>query len=210
MNGSFTDNLLIWLSSLPLGSLYCMSGGAAAIENVFPPFPSDVVAAVAIFLAAHKGGSFWTAAFVTWAGNVAGAMAMYGVGRKYGSLALLQKLQRWAGNRAAMHLQTMHAKYGVWALFISRFLPGVRALVPPFAGALNLPAWHVGLAIGAASGLWYALLSYLAYQAGERWDLLLRLVAHSTKWVGLIALAVVLVWGVVWYIRRPSKTHGLS
>jgi len=202
MAASLTQELLTWLSALPLGSLYCTAGGSSALENIFPPFPSDVVAGFAIFLAAHKGGSFWTAALVTWACNVAGAMAMYGVGRRYGSLAFFKKLPRFGGADAAQHLQSMHARYGVWALFVSRFLPGVRALVPPFAGAMHLPVWHVGLAIGAASGVWYALLSYLAYQAGERWDLLLRLINHSTKWAAIIALVIAVVWGIVWFVRR--------
>jgi len=163
------------------------------------------VAAVAIVLAAHRGGSFWTAALVTWAGNVVGAMVMYSVGLRYGTVALA-KLQRFAGDKAATHLRAMYAKYGIWALFVSRFLPGLRALVPPFAGAMGLPAWHVGLAISGASGVWYALLAFLAYQAGERWDLLIRLLAHSTKVLALIALGVAVLWGIVWYLRRRRRS----
>jgi LPXTG-motif cell wall-anchored protein len=199
------DQILATLSDLPLAALYATAGVVAAVENIFPPFPSDVVAAFAVFLSARQGGPFWAAALVTWAGNVGGAMLMYAAGRRYGSLLLLEKLERYAGKRAAAHLQTMHARYGLWALFLSRFLPGVRAVVPPFAGAMKLPAWHVFVTIGAASAFWYALISYLAYLAGERWEVLLRLLARSTTLVTAVALGIVLLAIAVWVVRRRRR-----
>ena len=37
------QGLLDWLAALPAFALYAALAGAAAIENVFPPFPADTV-----------------------------------------------------------------------------------------------------------------------------------------------------------------------
>jgi membrane protein DedA with SNARE-associated domain len=193
------------LSSLSLETLYLVCGGMAAFENVFPPFPSDIVVALAVFLSARAGGPFWAAALATCIGSVTGAMLMYYVGRRYGSLILLEKLERFAGKSAAERLKAMHAKYGVLALFVSRFIPGVRAVVPPFAGAMRLPAWQVFVSMTVAGALWYGFVAYLAYKAGERWDLLVKTLAGSTQIIALIAVAVVLGWVAVWYIAKKRR-----
>jgi len=190
------------LATLPLAAIYAVAGAVAGIENIFPPFPSDVVVAFAAFVSARAKAPFWQIALVTWFGNVAGAMTMYFVGRRYGSLLLLEQLERFAGKQATAYLQRMHARYGVLALFLSRFLPGVRAIVPPFAGAMQLPAWQVFWAMTVAGGIWYSFIVFLAYQAGERWETLLATLGRSTTVVGLVALAIAVVWGAVWFIRR--------
>ena len=54
----------------------------------------------------------------------------------------------------------------MFALFLSRFIPGVRALVPPFAGAFRLPLIRSMVVMGVASGIWYGIISYLAFRVG--------------------------------------------
>jgi membrane protein DedA with SNARE-associated domain len=59
---------------------------------------------------------------------------MYYIGRRYGSGPFLQRLERWVGKNAEERFLRLYAKYGFPALFVSRFLPAVRSLVPPLAG----------------------------------------------------------------------------
>ena len=196
------DSLLAHLSTLPLGLLYTVAALVAAVENIFPPFPSDVVVAFTVFISARAGGPFWVAALAVTVGNVAGGMLMYYVGRRYGSLLLLQKLERYVGKTAGDRLQQMYAKYGGWALFISRFLPGVRALVPPFAGAMKIPATQVFVALSVASAIWYTLIAYIAYATGQNWSLVVARVTQSIKWMGIGAVVIVAIGLLVWYLQR--------
>jgi membrane protein DedA with SNARE-associated domain len=46
------ESIIDWLSALPIGTLYIAIGAISAIENIFPPFPADVVVAFGSFLAA--------------------------------------------------------------------------------------------------------------------------------------------------------------
>ncbi len=87
---------------------------------------------------------------------------------------------------------------------MSRFLPGVRALVPPVAGAIGMGALRAALAMSVASGVWYGIVCVLAYRAGENADALLDRVASQQRLLGVIA-AVLVAGGVavqLWRRRR--------
>ena len=203
------ETILAWLGELPIGTLYVAMGVIAAIENIFPPFPADAVVAFGAFLAARGKGSPYTAFGVAWTGNVLGAALMYYVGRRYGASAFTARLEKWGGKNAEARLRAMYARYGIPALFISRFLPGVRALVPPFAGALKLPPLAVAAAIALASGVWFAFITWIAYQAGEDFDVLYARIIHSSKIAAIAGFGLVAIVAILFYMRhRRRKAAG--
>ena len=199
------DAVIDWLSALPIGTLYMAIGTISAIENIFPPFPADVVVAFGSFLAARGQASPYTTFLVAWIGNLAGAALMYYVGRRYGSSAFMSRLERWAGKGAEQRLMALYGRYGLPALFISRFLPAVRAVVPPFAGAMKLPVIPVTIAISAASGIWFAFITFLAYRAGSNWEVLYGTIVKSGKIVGLSATVLVVLVAAFVLIRRRRR-----
>jgi membrane protein DedA with SNARE-associated domain len=199
------EAIINWLSALPIGTLYISIGVISAIENIFPPFPADVVVAFGSFLAARGKASPYSTFLVAWLGNLAGASLMYYVGRRYGSSAFMSRLERWAGKGAEQRLMALYGRYGLPALFISRFLPAVRAVVPPFAGAMRLPVLPVALAVGAASAVWFAFITFLAYRAGSNWSVLYGTIVRSGKIVGLSATLLVAIVVVVLLIRRRKR-----
>lgn len=195
--------LLEWLASLPTWALYASLALIAAAENVFPPLPADTVVGVGSFLAARGSGSLLVAATSIWAGNLLGAIGMYFVGRRYGSAALMR---RFGGAEAETRVAKMYASYGLSALFVSRFLPGVRAIVPPFAGALKIPLRQVIPAMAVASAIWYGIIAWLGFRFGQNLDQLQELIGSATRTSGLIAVAiVVMAGGVFWWRRRRAK-----
>ncbi len=197
------NTLLAWLASLPTWALYTSLAAIAAAENVFPPLPADTVVAVGSFLAARGSGSLIIAATSIWAGNLLGALGMYVVGRRYGSAAVMKRL---GGAEAEARVATMYASYGVWALFVSRFLPGIRAVVPPMAGALRIPLRQVLPAMAVASALWYGAIAWLGFRFGENLERLQALITSATRASGLVAVTIVLlVGGGIWYRARRSR-----
>jgi membrane protein DedA with SNARE-associated domain len=198
-------SVLEWLASLPTWALYASLAVIAAAENVFPPLPADTVVGVGSFLAARGSGSLIVAATSIWAGNLLGAIGMYFVGRRYGSAALMR---RFGGADAEVRVATMYASYGVWALFVSRFLPGVRAVVPPFAGALKVPLRQVIPAMAVASAIWYGIIAWLGFRFGQNLEQLQALIGTATRTSGLIAIGiVVLAGGAIWWRRRQSRAR---
>jgi len=195
-----------WLTHIPLAALYLLMATFAAVENVFPPVPADTVVALGSWLAARGDGSALWAFLATWIGNVAGAGAMYAVGRRHGAGWMHRRFPALGGERNENRLRALHGRYGMVALVLSRFIPGVRALVPPFAGAMHLPAAPAMLAIALASGVWYGAISYLAFRAGADWATLTRTIAHFGRLTAVVAAVIVVVGGLVVWLRRRRVT----
>ena len=191
-----------WLAGLPPFALYAALAAAAALENFFPPFPADTVVAFGSFLAARGQGSLAGSLLATWLGNVAGAMGVYALGRRYGSGWLAR---RFGDEAAELRVRALYGRYGVWALALSRFVPGVRAIVAPLAGALRVPAYKAAAAIGAASAVWYGGLAYLAFRLGSDWEALQRAMSAAGRTAAIVAAGLTMIAVSIWLFRRRSR-----
>jgi len=197
------SGLIGWLSHAPLALLYLIMAAFAAVENVFPPIPADTVVALGSWLAARGQGSPLWAFLSVWVGNIAGASAMYYVGRRHGTAWIERRFPKIADEKSENRFRELHRKYGAASLFLSRFIPGVRALVPPFAGALRLPAVSSLASISIASGIWYGLVSYLAFRAGAAdWDALKGRISSVGRWIAVGAGVVLAIGALVWWLRQ--------
>jgi membrane protein DedA with SNARE-associated domain len=199
------SGLIDWLTSLPIGALYVAIAIIAAIENFFPPIPADTIVALGAFLAARGQGTAVGSLAATWVGNVGGAMVMYALGRRYGADRLERRLLGERGSAAEARIATLYGRYGIVALFLSRFLPGVRAVVPPVAGALRIPVWRAFAAIGMASALWYGLITYAAFTLGSDWETVLAKLREYGKLASIVAVVVLGLGIFVWWMRSRKR-----
>ena len=199
-------DLLNWLGTLPEPLLYGAILLAAFAENIFPPLPADTVIALGAFVAARGNGSALGAWSATMIGNIGGAMLMFTLGRRHGMPWLAKRMPSvFAGNASEKFIERFN-RQGIVAVVMSRFLPGVRAVVPPLAGALGVGALRAALAMGLASGAWYGLVCVVAFRAGADADALLARIGNQQRTVGLIAVAIAVLTVAVFLVRRrPSK-----
>ena len=194
--------LLDWLGSLPVALLYLVVAVAAFTENVFPPLPADTAIALGAFVAARDGGSVVGLWMATMVGNIGGAMLMYYFGHRFGMPWLQRKFPTMFSDAGTEKFTRQYQRYGVPGLIVSRFLPGVRAVVPPIAGALHIGAVRAALAMTIASGAWYGLVSWLAFRAGANADSLLATIAESQRVVAIVAAAIIALGLIIWLWRR--------
>jgi Uncharacterized membrane-associated protein len=110
-----------------------------------------------------------------------------------------------ATDESERRLRALYEKYGVAALVLSRFIPGVRAVVPPFAGAMHVPAGIATAAMAIASIVWYGSISFLAFRAGSDWEHVMQLVKHSGLIAAVVAAVVLLIAGAWWLRHRGSS-----
>jgi membrane protein DedA with SNARE-associated domain len=195
-----------WLTGLPPLALYLALAAAAAIENIFPPFPADTVVAFGAFLAARGDATPVGTFLATWIGNVSGAMLVYWAARRFGSEWLSRRLERFGGARRQQQVEAMYEKRGMAALFISRFLPGARALVPPMAGAIRVPALRTAVVIAIASAIWYGTITIIAYRVGADWSALQERIGSLSRTTAIVAAIVVALAVVVWFVRRRTSS----
>ncbi len=199
------DALLAWLTDLPAVALYAVLFVAAGLENVFPPLPADTVVAFGAFLAARGEASLVGAFLATWIGNVGGAIGMYVLGRRMGASALEARLPQFADAAAQRRILKLYERWGIPSLFLTRFLPGARALVPPLAGALRIPPLGTTVAIATASGIWYGVIAFLAYRVGSRWDELVARIGSMSRMAAIVAGVTVVLLAIVVYVRRRRE-----
>ena len=198
------NDVLDWLSTLPTVALYVALGFFAMVENFFPPLPADTVVAFGSFLAARGQGSVIGSFLSTWTGNMLGVAVMYYAGHRLGP-TVIRKITRGDDEKARARMQHLYGRYGYAALFLSRFVPGVRAIVPPFAGAMHIPVVPALIGMGLASAIWYGLITWLAFSVGENWSAFEARFATVGRSAAIVAGVLLLIGGVVWYVRRRRR-----
>jgi membrane protein DedA with SNARE-associated domain len=207
------ESLLGWLGDVPLGALYALIFGASLVEGVLPLMPGDVAAALLAFFAARAGGNLTPTILAVTAGSVIGALVMWWLGGRYGA-DYLAKLLRKLGLTKAEHqveeaehrVEAAYKQYGWVALFVSRFLPGLRAVVPAAAGALRIPFWEVTIIFSLASGIWYGGISWIAFNVGRDWESVRDAVVRVGRDVGLGAIIAGLVLVLVgWRLVKRRR-----
>lgn len=199
------DSFLGWLAGLPTPAIYGALTLLSALENVFPPVPADVALALGAFLAQRGEISAPLLGTLCWLSNCASAAWTYFLGRRHGAAFFARGWRRKLLPPEAMQaLHDAYERHGAASIFVSRFLPGVRAAVPPFAGVAGLSPLRALLPAAVASAIWYALLIVAGTALGLPWAALRELVERVTgalSLAGAILAAAVLVW--LWRRRRP-------
>jgi membrane protein DedA with SNARE-associated domain len=199
------QSLLDWLQGLPSGALYAIVAGFAFIENLIPPLPSDIVIAFGSFLAAQRGSGLPQIFVATWLGNTAGVILVYFLGQRYGAGRLERRLAGRHAESADARLRHILSRWGLAGIFLSRFIPGLRAILPAFAGALRLPFARTIAMMASASAIWYGIVTYMAYRVGSDWDTLRATLQRYGTTFAIAAAFIVLVGVVTWAVRRQRQ-----
>src|SRR5690349_18061475 len=177
----------------------------AATENFVPPIPADVIVAFGAFLAAREHRSPIPTIVAVVIGNVGGALGMLALGRRFGADWVRRRLRGVMGDNAEQRVKGWYDRFGLPALFLSRFLPAVRAVVPPLAGAIRVPLPGAIAAIAIASTVWYATLAIIAYRLGTNCDRSSGAINEFEIRAAVVAGVIVVVALVVWWIVRRRR-----
>lgn len=191
------------LGVLPAELLYLILGGGAFLENIVPPIPADSFVVVGGLLADRGSVDPWIAFSLILVLNAAGALAVWWAGYHYGRAFFRGPVgRRLLRPRQLRRIQGFYARWGVWAIFAARFLPGLRAVVPAFAGVSHLGFWRVAPPVVVASTLWYGTLFMAGRVAAQN----LTAVEEALRGVNgvLLGIAVALGGGAVYWW---AKTH---
>lgn len=200
------DAALRWVAELPPVLIYLTLGIGAAVENVVPPIPADTFVLFGGLLAGLGRADPRIVVLGVWVGNVGSAMAVYAVARWHGQGLGETRLARWLLHPQQLdQIRLFYERWGTPAIFLSRFLPGVRAVVPVFAGLSQLGVWSVAVPMAAASALWYGALVYLGATAGRNWEGIRATLDRFNHGLLGLALLIVLVVALWWWRSRRRK-----
>ncbi|WP_086754275.1 DedA family protein [Streptomyces scabiei] len=169
------------------------AGLAVALENLFPPIPSEVILPLAGFAASTGQMSLLAALLWTTAGSVVGALALYGVGALLGrdrtvaiaarlplvKVADIEKTEAW------------FLRHGTKAIFFGRMIPVFRSLISVPAGVERMPLPVFTLLTTLGSALWNTAFVLAGYFLGANWTEVTAIASTYSKIVlGAAALAL--------------------
>ncbi|MDH6519365.1 membrane protein DedA with SNARE-associated domain [Streptomyces sp. SAI-208] len=185
------------------------AGVAIALENLFPPIPSEAILPLAGFAASAGRMSLVAVLLWTTAGSVVGALALYGVGALLGrdrTVALAARLPLLKVSDVE-RTEAWFLRHGTKAVFFGRMIPVFRSLVSIPAGVERMPL-PVFLALTTlGSALWNTAFVLAGHALGANWTQVTDVVsAYSKVVLGAAALAVV-AFVAVRLLRRPSSTE---
>jgi len=177
-----------------------------ALENLFPPIPSEVILTFGGFMTTHTDLSIFGVVTASTMGSVIGAIILYGVGslidinraekivEKYGRILRLSKKDIHKANN-------WFSKYGAWTVFFCRFIPLIRSLISIPAGMANM---HFGLFLtltALGTFIWNIVLVRIGAAVGESWE---TIVGYMDVYANVVyaVLALLFILFVVLYLRK--------
>ena len=178
-----------------------------AVENLFPPIPSEVILPLAGFVAGNGDASLIGMILAATIGSVVGSWILYGVSAavgpdrfhrfvvRYGKWIRLterdlERAERWFDRRANA------------AVFIGRCIPLIRSIISVPAGFRRMPFLRFTLLSALGSAIWNTALIGAGAILGDRW----RQVGDAVglfQGVVIVAIAGLLAFGVWRKFLRP-------
>ncbi|MEV8348697.1 DedA family protein [Streptomyces niveus] len=196
-----------WVNSL-MGALGAPGAGIAiALENLFPPLPSEVILPLAGFAASTGKISLTAAVLWTTAGSVVGALALYGLGAWLGrerTIALASKVPL-VKTRDIERTEAWFNRHGAKAVFFGRMIPLFRSLISVPAGVERMPLpLFLGLTT-LGSAIWNTAFIMAGYALGANWKEVSGYVSTYSKVVLGIALLALLALVVRRVVRSRKE-----
>ncbi|MEU6782116.1 DedA family protein [Nonomuraea angiospora] len=184
------------------------AGLAIALENLFPPLPSEVILPLSGFTASRGEMDLLDVLVWTTLGSVIGALALYWVGALLGrerTLAIAAKLPL-VKTSDIEKTEAWFLRHGRKTVFFGRMIPIFRSLISVPAGVERMPLVPFTLLTATGSLIWNTIFVMAGYLLGENWSLVEAYVGIGSKVVlALVVLALVVFVGVRLAERRKGR-----
>jgi len=180
-----------------------------ALENIFPPIPSEVILTFSGFLTTTSDVTVLGVIIFSTLGSVVGAIILYGIGRILDVERLEKIVERWGHllrltKKDIQKADAWFRRIGVWAVLIGRLVPLVRSLISIPAGMarMNFSIFLFFTTIGSL--IWNSVLVNLGAALGSSWDTIAGYI-EAYSHIVVILLAVFFMLFIVWFIKSRKK-----
>ncbi|QSF43674.1 MULTISPECIES: DedA family protein [Paenibacillus] len=180
-----------------------------ALENIFPPIPSEIILPFGGFMTTTSGMTITGVLIAATAGSLLGAVVLYWIGRMLDVSRLERIVERWGGwiRISAKDIRRADAwfdKYGYWTVLFCRMIPLVRSLISIPAGMSGMKFGHFLLFTTIGTLAWNLLLISLGAALGESWEDIAVYMDTYSNIVYAVLVAGVLVLGLLYFRRRQT------
>jgi membrane-associated protein len=185
---------------------YWAVAAALLLENTGVPVPGETMLLLASFLAysEHRLRLPYIILVGVCAATIGDNLGFL-LGH-YGGKQLLERYQKVPRiYRTIKRAESLIQRYGSFAIFIARFIAGMRIIAGPLAGVLHMPWRKFALFNFLGAAVWVTVISSIGYFFGRHWDELAKIMSGVNA---VVLLAAVLLAAFFWWRQRRKGSGG--
>ena len=182
-----------------------------AIENIFPPIPSEAVLLFGGFMTTYTNLNIVVMIVAATLGSLVGAIVLYYVGK----ILNKERLKKIVSGKVGKVLRLKNEdidKADKWfdekgnkTVFFCRFIPIVRSLISIPAGMSEMPMPKFLIYTTVGSAIWNTVLLTVGNKLGENWASMLGIFEQYSH-ITLIVLVIIFVLAcVIFYLKKTNK-----
>ncbi|GAB6928679.1 DedA family protein [Paenibacillus sp. JCM 10914] len=181
-----------------------------AIENVFPPIPSEVILTFGGFMTTYSSLTVPGVIIAATIGSIVGAVILYGIGRML-DVERLEKIVERYGHILRVKKEDIRRadawfdKYGYWTVLFCRMVPLIRSLISIPAGMSNMKFGMFLLFTTIGTLIWNVILVCVGAAVGDSWESIVAFMdVYSNIAYALIAIAAIAF--LFFFFRKRRKS----
>jgi len=188
---------------------------AMAVENLFPPIPSEAVMPMAGYLTTTGRFNLWLTILAGVLGSLIGAVVLYYIGIWAGNLAFRKFLDRYGRffmttSKELDAAEKWFEKHGEKSVLLWRMIPIVRSIISIPAGFTKMPLKKFMIFTTIGTTAWTAFLTIVGVVLGENWEE----IGPMMKKFEFVVIGIVVVLAGYYIVRqlrsRESKPTQIS
>ena len=183
-----------------------------AIENIFPPIPSEVILLFGGFMTTYTNLSIPLMVIAATLGSLLGAIVLYYIGK----ILNKERLKKIVSGKIGKVLRIKYEdidKADAWfdnkgnkTVFFCRFIPVIRSLISIPAGMSEMPMKKFLIYTTLGSLIWNAALTIAGSIVGENWTSILEIMDNYSHII-VILLAIIFVIAIIIFYSKRRKSN---
>ena len=184
-----------------------------AIENIFPPIPSEVILVFGGFMTTYTSLNIPIMILAATLGSLLGAIVLYYIGKIFNK----ERLKRIVNGKIGKVLRLKASdieKADKWfdtkgnkTVFFCRFIPIVRSLISIPAGMSEMPMQKFLLYTITGSLIWNTVLIIVGSIVGDKWETIVGYLDNFSNIILIILVIIFVVAMYYWFVIRKKKQN---
>lgn len=184
-----------------------------AIENIFPPIPSEVILGFGGFMTTYSNISIFGVILFATIGSLLGALCLYFIGKLLNKERLSKIVNGKIGKILFLKEDDIGKAYdwfdkkGYTTVLFCRFVPIVRSLISIPAGMseMKIPKFLLYTTMGSL--IWNTVLVVIGSMLGENWENLVVVIDEYSTIVIILCIILFVVLVFMFYKNKFKKSR---
>ncbi|WP_431026816.1 DedA family protein [Lysinibacillus sp. LZ02] len=181
-----------------------------ALENIFPPIPSEFILTFGGFMAIRTAMTVPGVIIASTIGSVAGAICLYSIGKLVQLSTLKRLLAGKIGWILRLHPKDIDSaavwfqKHGFVTVFLCRFIPVIRSLISIPAGIARMPFLLFIHYTALGTLIWNTVLIMLGAWAGDNWSIIVS-TFDQYKYYLFVPIGIFIIYSMFRFNKRQKE-----